>query len=425
MKKIGVIGFGKIGQAISANMIRHGGYKVAAVDTDPGLPDAFSRSFFSSNEPGVEKILASAYKNGQLELRSDFSGMENAEAVILSLPLLVNEEKKTIDTPFLESLQQLSPYCKDQLLIIVETSVPVGYCRTVLLPALEAKGKKHGTDFLLVHSPERIKSGTMLEQLDGIPKIIGGITKEATARAYDLYTGFFKKELLHCLGSIEAAELLKLAGMIYRDVNIALSNQLAMFAYKAGIDFPGLLSLINTDGEAHLLQPGIGVGGHCTPVYPYFLIDNFREAGLEFGLASMGRTINESMAAYAFSLVKGKLATKKALILGLSFRPNVKEDANSPGSQLYKVLENEGFDVSLHDTEYTTEELKEKGFVPADPDTAKVEAVFLTTMHKQYRQLDFDKMASNGVRYMVDGRNALLKEEVESAGITYIGIGKG
>lgn len=420
-----MIGFGKIGQAISANIIRHGGYKVVALDTDPGLSDAFNTSSFSSKEPGVKKILTDAYKSRQLEVTNDFPGMENAEAVILSLPLLVNEEKKTIDTPFLESLRQLSPYCKDQLLIIVETSVPVGYCRTVLQQALEATGKKHGVDFLLAHSPERIKSGTMLAQLDQVPKIIGGITDEATARAYEIYTGFFKKELLHCLNSIEAAELLKLAGMVYRDLNIALSNQLAMFAHKAGIDFPGLLSLINTDGEAHLLQPGIGVGGHCTPVYPYFLIGNFREAGLEFGLASMGRNINESMAAYAFSLVKEKLATRKALILGLSFRSDVKEDANSPGAQLYKVLEKEGFDVSLHDPEYTTEELKEKGLVAADPDSAKVEVVFLTTMHRQYRQLDFKRMASNGVRYLVDGRNALPGEEVELAGITYIGIGKG
>lgn len=425
MKTIGVIGFGKIGQAIAANMLRRGGYKVTAVDTDATLLKDFNTSIFSSKEPGVEQLLADAYKNRQLEVANDFSGMDNAEAVILSLPLLVNEEKKTIDTAFIESLHQLLPYCKDRLLIVVETSVPVGYCRTILLPALEMNGKKHGIDFLLAHSPERIKSGTMLEQLDRIPKIIGGITEEATARAYEVYAGFFKKELLHCLDNIEAAEMLKLAGMIYRDVNIALSNQLAMFANKAGIDFPALLPLINTDGEAHLLQPGIGVGGHCTPVYPYFLIDNFRKAGLEFTLASEGRNINESMAAYAFSLVKDKLTIKKALILGLSFRPNVKEDANSPGAQLYKVLKSEGFDVCLHDAEYTTEELKEKGFAAADPDTAKVEAVFLATMHKQYQQLDFNKMASNGVRYLVDGRNALPKEKVESAGINYVAIGKG
>lgn len=425
MQTIGVIGFGKIGQAITANMLRRGGYKVVAVDTDTALLDDFETSAFSSKESGVEKVLTGAYQSKQLELASDFSGMGNATAVILSLPLLVNKEKRTIDTPFLESLQQLSPYCKDRLLIVVETSVPVGYCRTVLLPALEAKGKKHGIDFLLAHSPERIKSGTMLEQLDSIPKIIGGITEEATARAYEVYAGFFKKELLHCLANIEAAEMLKLAGMIYRDVNIALSNQLAMFANKTGIDFPGLISLINTDGEAHLLQPGIGVGGHCTPVYPYFLIDNFRNAGLEFDLASMGRNINESMAAYAFSLVKDKLRSKKALILGLSFRPNVKEDANSPGAQLYKILADEGFEVYLHDAEYTAEELKEKGFTPADPGTIKAEVVFLTTMHRQYQQLDFDKMASNGIRYLVDGRNALPKEKVESAGISYVGIGKG
>lgn len=423
MKTIGVIGFGKIGQAITANMIRHG-HTVVAVDPDTALLNSFRTSTYTSNEPGVEKLLSDAYNGKRLIVTDDFSGMKNAAAVILSLPLSVDEQKKTVDAPFLDCLQHLAPCCKDQFLIVIETSVPVGYCRHVLLPALEATGKKHGSDFLLAHSPERIKSGTMLDQLERIPKIIGAITKEAADRTHEVYKGFFKESQLHCLDSIEAAEMLKLAGMIYRDLNIALSNQLAMFANKTGIDFPGLLPLINTDGEAHLLQPGIGVGGHCTPVYPYFLMDNFRQAGLDFSLAAMGRNINDSMAAYALSLVKDQLSAKKALILGLSFRPGVKEDANSTGAQLYQLLTGEGFDVFMHDAVYSAAELMEKGFRYADPGNAPVEVVFLVTMHQQYQQLDFEKMALNGVRYVVDGRNALPREKIREAGISYVGMGR-
>ena len=142
---------------------------------------------------------------------------------------------------------------------------------------------------------------------------------------------------MHRVESNEAAEMVKLAGMIYRDVNIALSNQFAQFANATGIHFADLIPLINTDREANLLQPGIGVGGHCTPVYPYFLIENFKQAGLDFTLASQSRSINDQMANYAVSLIKDKVRNKKALLLGLSFRPNVKEDALSTTYLLNEV----------------------------------------------------------------------------------------
>lgn len=422
MKRICVIGFGKIGQGIAANMIRHG-YRVTAVDRDPDLRKAFEEGTYMSSEPGVGSLLAGAYRDGRLQVFSNIDEMRDPEAVVLCLPLLIDEEKKTVDEPFLSSLTQLAPYCRDQLLLVVETTVPVGYCRDFILPALAGKGKIHGVDFLLAHSPERIKSGTMLRQLEQVPKVIGGIDEQATERAYTLYQGFFDKELLYRVESIEAAELLKLAGMIYRDVNIALSNQLAMFAGKQGIDFSSLLPLINTDGEARLLQPGIGVGGHCTPVYPYFLINNFNSSGLRFRLAEESRFINESMASYAYSLVKDQVKERTALVLGLSFRPGVREDANSPGAQLYSLLKKEGFKVTMHDAAYPAAEIIEKGYEPGDPAVDGAALVFLTTMHPEYNDLDFKLMFSNGTRHLVDGRNMLNREKVREAGITYTGIG--
>ncbi|HKZ64723.1 MAG TPA: nucleotide sugar dehydrogenase, partial [Chitinophagaceae bacterium] len=284
--------------------------------------------------------------------------------------------------------------------------------------------KLHGRDFLLAHSPERIKSGTMLEQLLQIPKVIGGISKEATDKAYEIYQWFFDKKILHRVESIEAAEMLKLAGMIYRDVNIALANQLAQFANAADIDFANLIPLINTDREANLLQPGIGVGGHCTPVYPYFLIENFKGAGLDFTLAKQSRLINDGMAEFAVSLIKEKVKKKKALLLGLCFRPNVKEDALSTAYLLHDVLIRSGFEVLVHDVEFSEDELIKKGLKAAasiyDND---IEVAFLVTMHKEYNQLDFDRLARSGVKFFVDGRNNIDKTEVENAGIKYTGIG--
>ena len=280
MVKIGVIGFGKIGQAVAAFILRSG-IPVVAFDINPLLKESFEKRQYTTNEPGLTEILIVAYNDGSLTITSDYSKIQKLDALIITIPLLVDQQKQLADKPFVDCVKQLAPYLGNNKVIIIETSVPLGYGRNTVGPAIESCGKKHGIDFLLAHSPERIKSGTMMTQLTSIPKIIGGLTNEAAERAMKLYGSFFPKELLKRVESIEAAELVKLAGMIYRDVNIALSNQFAQLADFNGIHFADLISLINTDNEANLLQPGIGVGGHCTPVYPYFMIENFRKAGLE------------------------------------------------------------------------------------------------------------------------------------------------
>jgi len=423
MRRISIIGFGKIGQAIAANILKQD-IHVTAIDTNPELKKIFKNEQYDTKEPQLKDILIFAYKNNRLVIADDFSLVKGCDAIIISLPFLIDNQKKMLDELFLRTIKDVAVFTENKTVIIIETSVPVGFGRNSVVPAIESQGKLHGRDFLLAHSPERIKSGTMLEQLSQIPKVIGGVSKEATDKAYEIYQWFFDKKILHCVESIEAAEMLKLAGMIYRDVNIALSNQLARFANAANIDFANLVSLINTDREANLLQPGIGVGGHCTPVYPYFLIENFKQAGLDFTLAQQSRMINDGMAEYAVSLIKEKVKKKKAVLLGLCFRPNVKEDALSTTYLLHDVLLKSGFEVLVHDVEFSEDELKEKGLnVAASIYDNDAEVVFLVTMHKEYQQLDFDKLARNGVKFFVDGRNNIDKTKVGNAGIEYIGIG--
>lgn len=424
MKKISVVGFGKIGQAIVANMLKHG-IHVVAVDINPALHSVFAEGAYESSEDGLAESLNSGFASRQLTVTNDFSMVEKSDAVIVAIPLLVDSQKNILDEPFLNCFRALAPHFENNVLVVIETSIPVGYGRDIVVPAIEKLNKKHGTDFLLVHSPERIKSGTMLDQLLRTPKVIGGVSPQATEKALEVYQWFFDRSLIHIVESIEAAEMVKLAGMAYRDVNIALSNQLAAFSNRIGVNFADLIPLINTDGEAQLLQPGIGVGGHCTPVYPYFLINNFKQAGLDFDLASKSRVINDEMAAYAVALASAHVAHKSAMILGLSFRPNIKEDTFSTSYLLRDSLVKNNFDVCLHDTEFSKTEIEKKGFTPAiDIYASAAEAVFLVTMHKEYQHIDFVKLHASGARVLVDGRNQINKQEVERAGIRYIGIGR-
>ena len=424
MERISIVGFGKIGQAIAAHILKQA-ISITAIDINVELQKAFQNGTFATNEPGVGDILKKAFDKESLVITSDYSLIEGSDAIIVAIPLLIDKQKKILDVPFLDTIKKIAPFTGNKIPIVIETSIPVGFSRHHVLPAFESAGKQHGLDYLLAHSPERIKSGTMLEQLSQIPKIIGGVSKEASERSFEVYKCFFDESLLYKVESTEAAEMIKLAGMVYRDVNIALSNQLAQFADAKGIHFTDLVPLINTDREAGLLQPGIGVGGHCTPVYPYFMIENFKEAGLEFTLASQSREINDFMVEHAVSSVKDKLKKKSALLLGLSFRPNVKEDAMSVTYRLNETLLRQGFNVMVHDTEFSAEEITGRGFNAAkDVYNSSAEVVFLVTMHKEYFHLDFEKLFNQGVRFFIDGRNSIDRREVEKRGIRYFGIGR-
>ena len=219
--------------------------------------------------------------------------------------------------------------------------------------------------------------------------------------------------------------MIKLAGMAYRDINIAISNQLAQFCQKTGIDFTEVKKYANTDNETFLLNSGIGVGGHCTPVYPYFLIDNFEEQGLDFTLAKESRKTNDLMASFVVEIIKSKkVEQKRALILGLGFRPDVKEDTFSTSYILDKTLKRENFEVFLHDPYFSLEEIKAKEFTPTnDIYSTNSPVIFLVTNHSIYKDINWVKLKKNGCNYFVDGRNSFDKKLVESSGIKYIGIG--
>lgn len=424
MKKISVIGFGKIGQAVAANILTHN-VSVNAVDINIELAESFKTNKFISNELGIAKILLKNFHNRKLTVTNNYNSIKDSQAVIVCIPLLITESKKIIKKTFLDCLEKIAPLLSNKCLLSVETTIPVGFSRGTIIPLLESLGKKHGTDFYLTYSPERIKSGTMLKQLLQNPKIIGGIDNKALEKGKEIYNLFFNKKQLQTVSSIECAEMIKLAGMVYRDINIAISNQLAIFSQKTGIDYTEVLKLTNTDGEAFLLNPGIGVGGHCTPVYPYFLIENFNEKGLDFTLAKESRKINDKMAAYAVKLIDEDIEQKKALILGLGFRPDVKEDSFSTSYILHKTLKEKNYKVFLHDPLFSNHEIKAKKFIPTNNIySANAKVVFLVTNHSTYTNINWKKLRKSGCNCFVDGRNSFDKKTVESAGIKYVGIGK-
>lgn len=420
-----VVGGGKIGLPLACIFAANGA-EVTVCDIDAGLVEAVNAGRSPHLEPGLEERVKAGVDQGRLAASLDTAGaVAGAEAVVVIVDAKLTEESaidyanlKTATAAVAEGLQKGA-------LVSFETTLPVGGCRDVLVPILASGGLVPGADFHVVFSPERVKSNLIFAHLEETPKVVGGLDPASAAAGEAFYREYLGVEVIN-VGTLESAELVKLAGMVYRDVNIALANELAVFAEGKGIDFWQVLKAANTDDETFLLKPSIGVGGHCTPVYPYFLFQGSAAAGLDQRIARLSRQINEDQPARNVARLKaalGGLDGKKIHILGLAFRPGVREDSYSPAFALRAALEREAVRVSLEDPLFSPEELTARGFLPGTIEETRPDGLILNTAHAEFRAPDFARWKACGVTAVLDGQAVWDRRRVEAAGLAYIGVG--
>jgi len=278
-------------------------------------------------------------------------------------------------------------------------------------------------DFFLAFSPERVLVGRVLLDLERYPKVVGGTSEEGTRRAVDFYRSALAEgtEVL-AVSNAETAEMTKLAETTYRDVNIALANEYARYAARRGIDIGEVIGAANSQPYSHIHQPGVGVGGHCIPVYPHFLFNG--EPDLR--IPPLAREINESMARFTVDLIEeriGSLEGQPVAVLGIAYRADVREDAFSSALRLLAELRAAGATVYGHDPYFSAEHLREQGFEPYDlsaPAPARV--AILQAAHRAYQRLEPSTIPA--LELFVDGRNALDPAPFRAAGVEYVGIGR-
>jgi UDP-N-acetyl-D-mannosaminuronic acid dehydrogenase len=325
------------------------------------------------------------------------------------------------------ALAALGRHLKRGALVIIETTVPVGTTRYRAGPALAAaSGLAPGAEFSLAFSPERVSSGRVLRDLATYPKIVGGTDAHATARAREFYASMLDAEIL-AVRDAETAEFSKLAETTYRDVNIALANELAAAGDALGVDALGAIAAANTQPYSHIHAPGVGVGGHCIPVYPYFLAAPEAPASRPYAteLAAAARRINDGMAHYAvdrLAVALGTLEGSTVVVLGLAYRSEVKESRHSSAFLLANALTGAGARTFVHDPLYSDEEIRATGLDPPPVWPVPCDALIVQAWHRRYESLDL--RAFGGLRAVVDGRGALDPDAVRASGIQYIGIGR-
>jgi nucleotide sugar dehydrogenase len=412
---------GKIGQPLAALYASHG-HSVIGADTNPGVVGSINAGHATVvNEPGLDSLVAQAVKAGRLEATVDTAAAVGvSEVALVAVPMLIDQSQqldyRMIDAAFADIGRGIEP----GTLVLLETTVPVGDTRKRFGVRLEEGGTRIGVDIWLAFSPERVQSGTIFRDLENYPKVVGGVDEESGRRAESFYREALGAPVLR-LSSSDAAEFCKLAESVYRDVNIGLANELALSAERLGVDITEIIPAANSEPQSHLHQPGIGVGGHCMPVYPYFLL-----AAGSHPIVAAGRAANEEMPGHAVDLLAERLdglVGRVILILGLAYRPGVKEAMLSPAAALASVLQSRGARALVHDPLFTASEVRAMGLEPSDLACAEADALVLQTFHPEYRNLDFAQFPR--CRVVLDGRNAFDPERIRDAGMCYIGIGRG
>jgi len=415
-----VVGLGRIGLPLAVQCASKG-LRVTGCDIASGLVDQVNAGACPyPDEEGLAEKLRAAHAAGLLTATTDTTvAVRRSNVVVIVVPVGLTPGNRADFAALDAAARSIADGLQPQTLVILETTVPLGTTRKRLGAALEASGLRLGRDLFLAFSPERVFVGRVLTDLRRYPKVVGGIDGESTLRAAAFYAAALDAPVL-TVANCETAELVKLAETTYRDVNIALANEFARVADEHGVDVTEAIAAANTQPFSHIHQPGVGVGGHCIPVYPRFLLESAAAR-----LPETARAINDGMAAYAVdklaSAING-LEGKTVVILGLSYRPDVKEAAFSSAFLLSKDLAARGARALVHDPYFTAEEIRALGLEPAEHVPTAADAIVVQAWHEAYRDLDL--AAFRGCKAVLDGRNALSREKVEALGMRYLGIGR-
>jgi nucleotide sugar dehydrogenase len=418
---VAVVGAGKMGLPLAAQFASHG-WRVIAVDVSEAVIEAINAGRTGDlAEPGVADLVATAHAEGRLRATRDAAAAaREADVVVLIVPVMLDDHHQPDFRIMDAAVGSIGPGIHPGSLVIFETTLPVGETRGRFTPQLEqASGLEAGADFEVAFSPERLYSGAVLRNLATYPKLVGGLTPAATERAARFYDDVLDAEIV-AMSSAEAAEFAKLADTTYRDVNIALANEFAAYADRIGVDVTEVIAAANSQPYSHIHQPGLGVGGHCIPVYPHFLLSR----APELDLVARSRAVNDGQVDRALEIIQetvGGVRDRAVLVLGVTYRAGVKELAYSRGVALVDALLAAGARVAAADPLLSDSEIQALGATPWHPGSpSDAEVIVSQTMDPAWR--DLDPASFGRLRLLIDGRNSLRSLRLPE-GATYRGIG--
>ena len=407
MKTVTIVGLGYVGLPLAC-LCAEKGNKVYGLDVDEAKINCINNGI----SPIEDEYLIDKLKKIKGKIHATVNANEcipNSEVVIVCVPTPIDKNNAPDLTALMTSVSTVSKLIRQNTILVIESTIYPGTVEEIAIPILKKqKFDAYKNDIFLAHCPERIDPGNKKWTIDNLPRVVGGITKEAAKKTAEFYRSIINANVVE-LSSVKAAEATKIMENTFRDVNIAFVNEMAQSFDKAGIDIIEVIKGASTKPFAFMPHyPGAGVGGHCIPVDPYYLIEKAKQIGFNHRFLSLARDINNSMPHYTVELLenimqklKKPMKNAKVGVLGLAYKANVDDIRESPSSEIISILKSKGADVFVFDPHVK----KESNVKDLDELLNKSDYVILATDHIEFKNMDLEKLKKNKINGNIIPRN--------------------
>lgn len=402
MKKICVIGLGYIGLPTSAIFAQYG-CEVLGVDVNKKIVGKINNGEIHIEENGLAEVVSSVVKSGNLKA---YTSPQEADVFVIAVPTPIHDDLTANVDYVIDATKSILPVLKKGNVVIVESTIPPRTINDEVAPILTNAGWNLEEDIYLAHCPERVLPGKILEELVNNTRIVGGYTRESAREAAEVYRIFVKGEIIETKAL--TAEMSKLMENTFRDVNIALANELVKISQKLGVNAHDVIQLANKHPRVNIHFPGPGVGGHCLAVDPYFIVEKARE---EAKLIKLARDVNISMPRYVVQqvdLLLSEIQDPKIAVFGLSYKGNIDDYRESPAIEIYGMLKaNTRYEVSVYDPHINQENIHIT-LNSFEGTINNADLILVLTDHNEFKTLDYGVL-SQKMRHCVvfDTRNCV------------------
>ena len=392
-----VLGLGYIGLP-TASFLATKGCRVIGVDVSSEVVETINRAEVHIVEPELDVLVRSAVHSGNLKAQTEPAP---ADVFFITVPTPVQDDRKPDLSYVRAASRAIAPFVEPGNLVILESTCPIGTTEDLVVETLVQEGVDVAGGVLVAHCPERVLPGRILTELVQNDRIVGGIDDASTRAAADFYRQFVSGEVFET--SARVAEMAKLTENTFRDVNIALANELSVICDKHGIDVWELIRLANRHPRVDILSPGPGVGGHCIAVDPWFVVASAPE---QARLIRTAREVNDAKPAWVIDKVKARAERFKEpaiACLGLAFKADVDDLRQSPALDIVRGLERDGVGRLLV-CEPNIETHPDFALTPLADAVAKADIILLLVDHKEFKALNPHRLQD---KIIIDTRGVL------------------
>tara|TARA_B100000949_G_scaffold196254_1_gene181812 strand:+ start:2371 stop:3744 length:1374 start_codon:yes stop_codon:yes gene_type:complete len=431
--KVCVVGIGRIGLPTALSFAKAGLYTIG-VDINQKLVDSINTGNFPlKDEPGYEDVFNNVRKNGNFLATTDINeAISKSNLILLSLPTPMDENNIPTYSALESVGKQLSQILQPNSLVVVESTIEPGFIEDMMIKIIEGTNMlRVGKNFTIGVCPENANPGEILHDFTNLPRLVGGVNEQTTKIITMIYDFVFSVELV-TMPDCRTANAVKLTTNVFRDVNIALVNELSLMFEKLGIDTLKVLEAAKRKYNFQIHYPGAGVGGPCLPINSYQFLNTAKRTGSKLNIIKYSREINEKMPDHVINLIldgfkKCNKSIKgcKVLILGISYKPDVKDIQLSPAEIIINKLKILGARIKIYDPYYKGNQVFGINVEQNIEDIlSEVDASIIVTAHKEFQEIDLKIFTKMKTPILIDSRGIIDISSANDAGLVFRGLGR-